>query len=167
MNKHNCCDKQCPLAKFLPLIIIFTLIFLFTIIRQLYYGWDMFLAMNDSMGAFFIIFGTFKFINLKAFAEAYRSYDLIAKKSLWYSYSYPFIELALGIFYVLQIKNKFLYIFTLLLMLINSIGVMIALYNKEQVTCACLGAVFKIPMTHVTLFEDLSMALMALMLLFL
>ncbi len=51
---------------------------------------------------------------------------------------------------------------TYVLMLVSGIGVAIALAKGENLMCACLGMVFKLPMTYVTLFEDLLMAGMAL-----
>jgi hypothetical protein len=47
-------------------------------------------------------------------------------------------------------------------MLISALGVANELRKKQTIMCACLGTVFKIPMTYVTLFEDLLMASMAL-----
>ena len=50
-------------------------------------------------------------------------------------------------------------------MAISSIGVAIELSKKKEIMCACLGVVFKLPMTYVTLLEDLLMAAMALIML--
>lgn len=165
--KHNNAKQRFELDKFRPLIAIFSIIIAFTLARQIYYGWNLFLAMNDAMGSFFIIFGSFKLMNWEAFVEAYQMYDILAQKSKMYAYAYPLIELTLGILYILQINSIVLNIFTLILMLVSALGVMRALYKKDQITCACLGVIFKIPMTYVTLGEDLAMAIMALVLLFL
>ncbi len=50
---------------------------------------------------------------------------------------------------------------TLVLMLVGSVGVFQTLLNKRVIQCVCLGTVLKLPMTKVTLAEDLSMATMA------
>ena len=50
-------------------------------------------------------------------------------------------------------------------MIVSSIGVTKELAQGRKITCACLGAVFKIPMTYVTLLEDVLMAVMALIML--
>ena len=47
-------------------------------------------------------------------------------------------------------------------MTVGAIGVGRALRRTERIPCACLGTVFKLPMTKITLFEDLLMAAMAL-----
>ncbi len=57
-------------------------------------------------------------------------------------------------------------VFTLALMFVSAAGVFNELRKGKTVICACLGAVFKIPMTYETLAEDLIMAIMALAMLF-
>ena len=152
------------LKNFVPLIIIFSIICIVTGIKQYCIPNNFNSCMADFMGAFFIVFGCFKIINLSGFAYAYAMYDIIAKRSMFYAMSYPFIELFLGVAYLLH--YHFVNWITLPLMLINSIGVSQKLFSHEQIECACLGAVFKIPMTYVTLAEDLLMAFMALIMLF-
>lgn len=117
--------------------------------------------MLDFMGIFFLVFGGFKIINLKGFAEAYAIYDLIAKRFKLYALFYPFIELILGFLYLLRWKLLFAHWTVLILMIVSAIGVAVELSQKKNIQCACLGTVFKIPMTYVTLLEDLLMALMA------
>lgn len=121
--------------------------------------------MNDFMGFFFIIFGFFKVINLNAFAQAYATYDLIAQKSRGYAFAYPFIELVLGIAYITRWQPTFINVVTVLIMLISAAGVAVELSKGKTIVCACLGTVFKIPMTYITLLEDLLMAGMALVML--
>ena len=151
------------LKDFAPLIGIFAAIIAFTLIRVwIHGGWDLMYAMNDFMAGFFIVFGAFKIINLPHFVEAYTKYDLIAQRIKWYAYAYPFIEVALGIAYLIRFMPIATNAFTYVLMLVSGIGVAIALAKGENLMCACLGMVFKLPMTYVTLFEDLLMAGMAL-----
>ncbi len=150
------------LKDFVPLLIIFAFIIAFTAMRQWFFGqWDTMDAMNDFMGAFFIVFGLFKIINLKGFVEAYSMYDIVAQQSSAYAYLYPFIELALGISYLMRTYPIATNSITLILMIISSIGVAIELSKNKEIICACLGVVFKLPMTYVTLAEDLLMAAMA------
>ena len=51
-------------------------------------------------------------------------------------------------------------------MVIGAVGVAGELRKKNQIPCACLGVVFKIPMTTVTFIEDVLMAVMAILMLF-
>ena len=71
---------------FMPLIIIFLMIVGFTVIRQLVVGWHLSMAMNDFMAGFFLVFGGFKLLKLNQFAQAYATYDIIAKRSTLYAY---------------------------------------------------------------------------------
>lgn len=151
---------------YLPLITIFAIIILFVVVRQFYTGPCLIMAMNDFMGSFFLIFGAFKVMNLHGFVEAYAMYDIIAKQSRTYAYVYPFIELSLGLAYIVGWYPFAVNVFTLVLMLVGSLGVALELGKKEPMMCACLGVVFKLPMTYVTLFEDLLMAGMAFVMLF-
>ncbi len=154
------------LKNFLPLISAFAIVISFTGLRQLVYGFCPYGAMQDFMAAFFLVFGFLKLLNLKGFAEAYATYDVIAKKSRAYALVYPFIEITLGLSYLFRWFPKLTNFVTLIVMFISAVGVAIELSKKKEIMCACLGVVFKVPMTYVTLFEDLLMAAMALIMLF-
>lgn len=161
-NDANLSSPRYTLKQFLPLIIIFLLIIILTFAKGYFFGpftWHA--AMYDFMGFFFLVFGAFKAFNLQKFAESYSMYDLLAQRSRWYALIYPFIELTLGVLYLMHWAGKAVNFFTLVLMLISAAGVAIELLKGKKITCACLGAVFNIPMTYVTLLEDLLMAAMA------
>lgn len=100
-------------------------------------------------------------MRLEAFAQAYSKYDIIAAKSGRYAHIYPFIEIALGLAYLFSFHLPIVNWLTLILMLINSVGVALSLRKKNKIMCACMGTVFRIPMSWVTLAEDLLMACMA------
>jgi len=157
-NEH---PNQYNLKTFAPLIIIFALITAFTLIKQFLSDGTLHTAMTDFMGSFFIVFGAFKVINLHGFAEAYSIYDIVAKQFRAYAYAYPFIELALGVAYLTRYQHTMVNWVTLILMIVSSIGVAQELAQKKEIPCACLGVVFKIPMTYVTLLEDFLMGAMA------
>ncbi|MBI4369579.1 MAG: hypothetical protein HY547_05050 [Elusimicrobia bacterium] len=83
--------------QFLPVIAILASILLFTAIAVAVRGaWSAPFAMRMFMGSFFAVFGFFKAINLQAFADAYRTYDIFAKRSRAYALPYPFLELLLA-----------------------------------------------------------------------
>jgi hypothetical protein len=54
---------------------------------------------------------------------------------------------------------------TFLLMSFSALGVIQSVLNKTKIRCACLGTVFQLPMSTITIVEDLGMALMALLML--
>ena len=123
-------------------------------------------VMIPFMGWFFIAVAILKFIDWKGFARAFAMYDIVAKRSKGYAYAYPFIELGLGIAYVLSWQIQFIAIITFVIMTVGSIGVARNLLAKNPVKCACLGTRIKLPLTKFTLVEDITMAIMALMILF-
>ncbi len=118
-------------------------------------------AMQNFMGAFFLTFAFFKLLNLRGFADSYRMYDVVAKRLPAYGYVYPFIELALGMAYVAGIFPVATNAATLVVMSISSVGVIESLLAKRKIRCACLGAVFNLPMSTLTLVEDVLMIAMA------
>lgn len=155
-------ENQYSLKDFLPLISMFALVMGFTVIRQIVFGYNFNAAMLDFMAAFFLIFGLLKVINLFKFAEAFAIYDLLAARSRAYAMAYPFIEFGLGLAYLFRLKLFYTNVLSLIIMSVGAVGVGYALYKGERLMCACLGVVFKVPMTYVTLLEDLLMGSMAL-----
>lgn len=113
------------------------------------------------MGCYFIIFGVLKIITLKGFVSMYRQYDVLAQHSKIFATLYPFVELGLGVSYFIIPHSFVLNSIVFVLMLIKAYGVGKVLVKKETVQCACLGARFSVPISYVTLGEDLLMALMA------
>ena len=92
-------------------------------------------------------------------------YDVLAKRSKTYTYIYPFLELGFGLAYFFTWQIEVVSAVVVVIMLIGAYGVYLKLKEREEIPCACLGTVFKVPMTWVTLGEDLLMAGMALMIL--
>ncbi len=153
------------LSDFYPLIAIFMLIFLLTTVQQFFAGFVLRDALRVFMGIFFLVFGSFKVFKLHDFAQAYAEYDIVAQRFFAYGYMYPFIELGLGMTYLANWAPVITSVITVLVMSVSAIGVTQKLLKREQIMCACLGTVFKIPMTYVTLAEDLLMLGMALLML--
>jgi copper chaperone CopZ len=117
--------------------------------------------MRHFMAGFFLAFSFFKMLDVKAFAESYASYDIIAKRFIAWGYIYPFIELSLGIAYLLDLSPMVLNSITLIVMGVGIIGVLQSVLNKRKIQCACLGAVFNLPMSSITIIEDALMILMS------
>lgn len=110
--------------------------------------------MNHFMAGFFITFSFFKMLDLKAFAESYVMYDVIASKIPAWAYLYAFVELALGIAYLIDFNPFITNLVTVIVMTVSIIGVLKSVLNKKKIQCACLGAVFNLPMSTVTIIED-------------
>ena len=116
---------------------------------------------DSFMGVFFIVFAAFKLINLKEFAYGFQSYDILAKRSLAYSFVYPFIQAIFGILYLLGATNVLLHSTVLLVSLVSGVGVLLSLSRHAHVHCVCLGNVVKLPLSTISFVEDFGMAAMA------
>ena len=125
-------------------------------------SFSLMLFMRIFMAGFFLAFSFFKMLNLKAFAESYAMYDVVAMKFPAWGYVYAFIELALGIAFALDLEPLFTNAFTAVVMSVSLIGVLQSVLNKKKIQCACLGAVFNLPMSTVTIIEDGLMIAMSL-----
>ena len=117
--------------------------------------------MTNFMGGFFVVFGAFKLFDVPNFANAYARYDVIAKVFKPWGLAYPFIETALGFAFLFRFQPNITLWAALALSLIGAIGVIQANLKKQTIECACLGTVFKLPMSTITIIEDLGMAAMA------
>ncbi|MDI1234296.1 MAG: heavy metal-associated domain-containing protein [bacterium] len=117
--------------------------------------------MNQFMAGFFFVFSFFKMLDIKGFSESFSMYDIIAKHFKLWGYVYVFIELGLGIAFLLNFNPFLTNLFTLIFMTIGNIGVIQSIINKRKIQCACLGAVFNLPMSTVTVIEDGIMMVMS------
>jgi cation transport ATPase len=118
--------------------------------------------MRHFMSGFFLIFSFFKMLNLKGFKESYMMYDLIAKKFPAWGYIYAFTELLLGIAFLVNFNPIITNSVTFIVMTISILGVLQTVLNKKTIKCACLGSVFNLPMSTVTIIEDGLMIAMSL-----
>lgn len=123
--------------------------------------------MRHFMAGFFLVFSFFKLLDIPAFAMSYSSYDMVARHWLGWGYVYPFVELAFGILFLMNIQPFFTNAAAFVMMGVSTLGVVQSLMAKRKFQCACLGAVFNLPMSTVTLVEDLLMVGMAGSMLFL
>lgn len=148
---------------YLPLLVILALTTLAAFAKQVHYGaWDGGRWMHDFMGFFLVMFSMFKFFDLEGFADGFHMYDLLARRVRAYGYVYPFLELALGLGYLAHWQPGFIYAATMVLMIFGALGVITALRKGLDLECACMGTVLHVPLSTVTLAEDLGMAGMAL-----
>ncbi len=154
------------LATYKPLILI--VVFITAISGLAQYPFEAFsgmLWMRYFMAGFFIVFAFFKLLNIKGFANSYQMYDIVAAKWKNWGYVYPFVELTLGILYLLNIAPFKTNLATIIILGVSSIGVIKSNIDKKKIKCACLGDVFNLPMSTVTIVEDLTMVAMALFML--
>ncbi len=151
---HSADDTESWFHTYKPILIIGAYILAVTLLVESAGAFNLETWMRNFMAGFFLVFSFFKLLDLKAFAESYATYDIIAKKWSGWGYVYAFIELALGIAYLINFNPLITNAVTFLVMSISIIGVLQSVLNKRKIQCACLGAVFKLPMSTITIIED-------------
>ena len=158
-------DPEIPsksLATYKPLILVFAYILGVALLVEFTHGtFGLHRFMSNFMAGFFLVFSFFKLLDLAGFANSYAMYDVLAKRVPIYGFIYPFIELALGAAYLLAYRPVLINSITFIVMAFSSIGVILAVLNKQKIKCACLGTGFNLPMSTVTIIEDVLMAGMA------
>ena len=113
------------------------------------------------MGLVFMQFALLKLFDISGFADGFQMYDLVAKKSRYYALSYPFIELLLGLWYLTMWTPVLIYILTIILMGVGAVGVVLSLQKGLKINCACMGTALNVPLSTVTLTEDIGMGMLA------
>ena len=153
-------------ATYRPVLLVFAyLIGLVAVVEYTAGRFEWMRAMANFMGGFFVAFSFFKLLDLRGFVDSFQSYDVVARPVRAYGYAYPFIELSLGVAYLVRLAPLATNAVTLVVTSVGIVGVARALLRKQHIACACLGAVFELPMSTVTLVEDALMAGMALVML--
>lgn len=156
-------DKT-KLQQLKPLLLIFLYLFVASFLLN-YKNWNTSEAMLDFMGLFYIVFSFFKLLDLNGFPESFRMYDPLAKVAPFYGWIYPFIEVALGLMFLMRFEITIALIATIVVLGITTIGVTKTLLDWKSIRCACLGTALKLPMTEATFIENAIMLVMAIVML--
>jgi copper chaperone CopZ len=150
------------LTTYKPLILVFAYLLGVCLLVEFTHGhFNLHRFMPNFMAGFFLVFSFFKLLDITGFANSYAMYDVLAKRVPKYGYVYPFIELGLGVAYLFAYKPILINSITLIVMAFSSVGVISAVLSKQKIKCACLGTGFNLPMSTVTIIEDVLMAGMA------
>lgn len=167
-NEASAAEEKPWFVVYKPILLIFGYILLISLIAaNSTGGFRLMNGMRVFMAGFFLTFSFFKMLDLDGFAESYAMYDIIAKRVKSWGYIYVFIEILLGISFALNFQPFITNIVTLIIMTVSIIGVLQSVLNKTKIRCACLGAVFNLPMSAVTIIEDGLMIAMSIAMLFL
>jgi copper chaperone CopZ len=159
-------DKgKTKLRQLKPLVLIFAYLFVASFLLN-FRDWNTGEAMLDFMGLFYIVFSFFKFLDLRGFPKSFKMYDPLAKALPIYGWIYPFLELTLGLLFLMRFQITIALLMTILILGITTIGVIKTLLDKKKIQCACLGTALKLPMTEATFIENSIMLVMALWMLF-
>jgi copper chaperone CopZ len=143
------------IATYKPILLIFLYITVVSLIAATAGGgFSLMTGMRIFMAGFFLTFSFFKMLDIPAFAESYAMYDIVAKRFEVWGYVYVFIEALLGISYALNFQPFLTSVVTVVVMTVSLVGVLNSVLAKRKIKCACLGAVFNLPMSSVTIIED-------------
>ena len=150
-------------ATYRPLLTIVGLIALVTVLAQAPFtgGLDGATWMRHFMAGFFVVFAGFKLLDIRGFAESYAMYDVIAGRWRDWGYVYPFVELGLGLAYLTGVAPSWTNVATVLILGVSAVGVIRSVLDRRAIKCACLGTGFDLPMSTVTIVEDVGMVGMA------
>lgn len=159
-NTHEVVKSVSKWAQLRPLFLIFLYLFSASILLHLK-EWNTTEAMLDFMGLFYIVFSFFKLLDLKGFPESFRMYDPLARAVPVYGWLYPFLELGLGLLFLMRIQVQLALMVTVVFLGITTVGVVQTLISKKKIRCACLGTALQLPMTEATFIENAIMLLMA------
>ena len=88
-------------------------------------------------------------------------YDVVAKRLPVWGGIYPFVELGLGLAYLTNVAPFWTNIATIVILGVSVIGVIQSVLDKRAIKCACRGTGFTLPMSTVTIIEDVGMVAMA------
>lgn len=157
--------QKTKMQQLRPLFLIFGYLFAAAILLN-YQNWDTGEAMLDFMGLFYIVFSFFKLLDLKGFPDSFRMYDPLAKAWPVYGWIYPFLELILGLMFLMRFQIQIALLATIVILGITTFGVTKTLLDKKSIRCACLGTALNLPMTEATFIENAIMLVMAFLMLF-
>ena len=158
--EQNSVVEKSKFQQLKPLFLIFGYLFAAALFLH-YKDWDTGEAMLDFMGLFYIVFSFFKFLDLKGFPESFRMYDPLARAIPIYGWIYPFLELLLGLMFLMRFEVQIALIATVLILGVTTYGVTKTLLDKKSIRCACLGTALQLPMTEATFIENAIMLVMA------
>jgi cation transport ATPase len=155
-------DNRTWFATYKPILLIFAFITTISLIGSTHGGTvHGMMFMTNFMAGFFLVFSFFKLLNLQGFADSYSMYDIVAKRFRAWGYIYAFIELGLGLAYFTGFNPMVTNITAFIVMSVSLVGVLQSVLNKRKIKCACLGDVFNLPMSTVTIIEDALMIAMS------
>ena len=156
-------SKPSFLTTYRPLLTIVGLIALVTVLAEASSpgSFDFRTWMRLFMAGFLVVFAGFKLLDLRGFRDSYRMYDVVAERLPAWGLLYPFVELGLGLAYLTDVAPFWTNVVTIVVLGVSAVGVIRSVLDERAIECACLGTGFNLPMSTVTVVEDVGMVAMA------
>ncbi len=156
-HEHHHVDLGKELKKFYSLVVLISVIALISNIGS----FNVNEIMSTFMGLSFLMLGFAKFLDYENAVETFTRYDLVAQKVKAYAYFYPFIELGLGASYLFGFWPSGRNWVALAVLSVGTYGIKKMLAQPGHIECACLGKLIKLPLSKISYYEDMVMAIMA------
>lgn len=118
-------------------------------------------ALHDAMGFFLIFLSFLKFLDVGGFVKQFVQYDWVTQHFTFYGWFYPWIELVLGLGYLSHEPPVALYWVTLGFAALNLKGVIQGIQQRNDLHCACMGSFVKVPLSTISILENMAMGIMA------
>jgi hypothetical protein len=125
------------------------------------HGADAAHRMQSFMGLFLLPLALLKLFDIGGFASAFARYDVVARAWRPYGFVYPFVELALALFFLAGLLPVATNVAAVVIGGLGTIGIVQTLARGDQVRCACVGSTLNVPLGTVSILENAGMALMA------
>lgn len=110
-----------------------------------------------------VVLALMKLQNVESFATMFLNYDLLAKRWVPYSYTYPYAEGLAGVLMIAGALNWLSVPVALFIGTVGAASVFKAVYvDKRELKCACVGGSSNVPLGFISLTENLMMIAMAL-----
>lgn len=145
-----------------PLIVTALVSFLLGGILTTFQMFNLEMLLMNSMGVFITILGLLKIKDVARFAVMFRQYDPIAKQVPFYAKFYPYLETGIGLLILSGLFIVPTQIAVITIYTSTTIGILSSLNAGKKLECGCLGGNIKLPLSKVTIFENLIMISMAL-----
>lgn len=140
---------------FKDLGILLIAIFILILIYSSFTGFnDLNYLIRIYFGSLLFIFGILKLSKFLDFAESHQRYDIISKHFVLYAYLYPFIEITLGVFLILNFHIIISYLFLIFILFLRILSVLHSIVFGKRVEYAYLDGVLKIRISYATIFID-------------
>ena len=91
------------------------------------------------LGVVIICISLLKIVDLAGFVRHFKEYDVIAMRLTWYAYTYPLVELLLGLGFLFHPNIRVPAFWTLVFTSINTVGILKAMHEKKKVHAVHYG----------------------------
>jgi len=131
-------------------------------ISQFVYGQPLTIRAGEWFIAFSMaMLAMLKLQDVEKFSSMFVGYDLLAKRSVPYSYAFPYLELLVAVLMAGRLLPWLSIPIALTIGTIGAVSVFYAVYiQKREIKCACVGGSGNVPLGFVSLSENLAMMAM-------